>query len=259
MNVTITRTSPSPFLYILGLHLFLFFSFDLCGQELESNRKYVHVCYTNGYSVNFSKVVYDPVTTQSLKPTVEYHKGYSTSLGIEMGQKGWLGAVHLKRMVFGNLLNFVAWDSLNAYPLYVGVSRPSWILNASVGRTMNVGKFRLGCKLGLDYLLRYQQNRYFEFSIGMDSASTFFRVGTLVLSNTAIHLLPNAELSCALPIRLKKWRPFCLSYRLSFALGPRLLYRTRYELWDTRQTHIVQNLNKGTYLLNALSLEIPLK
>ena len=255
----IIGASASQFFYRLGLFVFLFFSAALCGQELESNRKYVHVCYTNGYSVNFSKLVYDPVTTQSLKPTLEYHKGYSTSLGIEMGQKGWLGAVHLKRMVFGNLLNFVARDSLNAFPFYVGVSRPSWILNASVGRTMNVGKLRFGCKLGLDYLFSYQQNRYFEFSIGKDSASTFFRVGTLVLSNSAIHLLPNAELSCALPIRFKKWRPFWLSYRLSFALGPRLLYRTSYELWDSQQTHIVQNLNKGNYLLNALCLEIPLK
>ena len=228
-------------------------------QEADKRDRPLRLIITNGWSLNPSKSSYDDFTWSVLQPLVDYKSNYGFGIGVEKDVDRWSLGVGIKRVVYGNTLNIRVRDSLNNFiPLFIGVSRPALIGNLSVGRTFDAGKMVLSAKIGADYLLRYLQNRYDEIRFGYTGSDTLLYCAMKVNTKAGTYLLPTAELSVSYPIPFKKARTVWISYRLSASFGIKELYRTEYLLRFNNTLFSVENLNRGTYLFNALSIELPL-
>lgn len=213
----------------------------------------------NGIGINFSTIEHDKNLTQAINPSIRYQKGYFYSIGIEKIVKNNVYTLKIKRVYVGNLLNFYPTDSLNRIlPLYVGVARPTFILNASYGKRFKLDKLNVGFKIGFDYFLFYRVDSYIEFSYVDTQRKDLPSVIRSSRSINGLFLTPNAELNLSLPIKIKKVERFTVGYNLTFNYGLKKMQETTYEISHKGNYYLIKNSNKGTYLTNAIVISIPL-
>jgi hypothetical protein len=221
----------------------------------ESTTFYTGVGYTiNYYESNLGLVGGNPAFRSGFKA----FSHLSWEAGVEHQENKFFMRVGIRGVTLGSLV-FVDWLH-EGYKVgaFASTSRTSYVIPFAYGIVLNSARLSARAYMGADWFLNTAWNSYSGGSIGFGSRKLSgaqpmrFRIESGSVRKTAV--LPTIGVQLAYVLQVSQRLGLTLSYRSSFTLGTRELYRSTYYISDDTGTKIYFIKNKGTYLYQELAV-----
>lgn len=241
---------------------FLFFlclivsNYFFCGDSISNKLGIKRLLFLDvGYSLNYSKIS----STQFSSPIdfeLKPFRSVSYSIGYIKSRRNYFAGIKIKHVSIGDK------QSLNASfnggaptNIYVSSSKPNFFLGIFAGISFKIGKIEISPYLGGEYSLTPRLNSDVGGIFSIENDSLFVTKRTKLISNKI--LLLNSGFFVTVPIKIGKTK-FYIAYNLSCSIGFENVYFSNTRFYSKNSEYIFLNNNKGTHVINAVQLYVPL-